>query len=36
MQLILPAFGAFTGTHVMKMEEDHAAFAIADSTVIKI
>lgn len=36
MQLILPAFGAFTGTHVIKMEQDHEAFAIADATVIKI
>lgn len=36
MQLILPAFGAFTGTHVMEMEKDHEAFAIADAMVIKI
>ncbi len=36
MQLILPAFGAFTGTHVFEMEQDDEAFAIADATVIKI
>ncbi len=35
-QLILPAFGAFTGTHLMEVESDDEVFAIADASVIKI
>ncbi|MGB5377301.1 ligase-associated DNA damage response endonuclease PdeM [Muriicola sp.] len=35
-QLILPAFGAFTGTHVLKKKEADEVYAIADAMVIKI
>lgn len=35
-QLILPAFGAFTGTHVLEKCKDDEVYAIADATVIKI
>lgn len=35
-QLILPAFGAFTGSHVMEKKKEDEVYAIADSTVIKI
>ncbi len=35
-QMILPAFGAFTGNHVMKKNSDHEVYAIADSSIIKI
>ena len=35
-QLILPAFGEFTGSHVIKKNSDHEVYAIADSSIIKI
>ncbi len=35
-QIILPAFGAFTGTHLMEVAADDEVFAIADASVIKI
>lgn len=35
-QLILPAFGAFTGTHVLKKKRADEVYAIADAMVIKI
>lgn len=35
-QLILPAFGSFTGTHVLKIKKEDEVFAIADHHVIKI
>lgn len=35
-QLILPAFGAFTGTHILEKQEEDEVFAIADEAVIKI
>jgi DNA ligase-associated metallophosphoesterase len=35
-QLILPAFGAFTGTHVLKKKGKDEVYAIADAMVIKI
>ena len=35
-QMILPAFGEFTGSHVIKKGKGHEVYAIADSTVIKI
>ncbi len=35
-QMILPAFGAFTGTHVIKKKEEDEVYAIADAMVIKI
>ncbi|WGD36103.1 ligase-associated DNA damage response endonuclease PdeM [Olleya sp. YS] len=35
-QLILAAFGAFTGKHIMEPTEDNIIYAIADDEVIKI
>jgi len=35
-QLILPAFGAFTGTYVLEKKQEDEIYAIADSAVIKI
>jgi DNA ligase-associated metallophosphoesterase len=35
-QMILPAFGAFTGSHVLEKKKEDEVYAIADSTVIKI
>jgi DNA ligase-associated metallophosphoesterase len=35
-QMILPAFGAFTGTHVLKKKGADEVYAIADAMVIKI
>ena len=35
-QLILPAFGSFTGTHVLDKKSGDEVYAIADSQVIKI
>jgi DNA ligase-associated metallophosphoesterase len=35
-QMILPAFGAFTGTHVLKKKGEDEVYAIADAMVIKI
>ncbi len=35
-QMILPAFGKFTGTHVLKPSKNDQVFAIADGSVIKI
>lgn len=35
-QMILPAFGAFTGTHVLKKKRADEVYAIADAMVIKI
>lgn len=35
-QLILPAFGEFTGSHVLKKEKGHEVYAIADSSIVKI
>ncbi|NER09667.1 putative phosphoesterase [Muriicola jejuensis] len=35
-QLILPAFGAFTGSHVLEKSEEDEVYAIADAAVIKI
>ncbi|SHI63051.1 ligase-associated DNA damage response endonuclease PdeM [Pseudozobellia thermophila] len=35
-QLILPAFGAFTGTYVLQPQEDDQVFVIADDEVIKV
>ncbi len=35
-QLILPAFGSFTGMHAIEKEQGHEVFAIADQQVIKI
>jgi DNA ligase-associated metallophosphoesterase len=35
-QMILPAFGAFTGTHVLKKKQADEVYAIADAMVIKI
>ena len=35
-QLILPAFGEFTGSHTLKRTKNDEVYAIADSVVIKI
>jgi DNA ligase-associated metallophosphoesterase len=35
-QLILPAFGAFTGTHVLEKKAEDEVYAIADAAVIKV
>lgn len=35
-QMILPAFGAFTGSHVLKKNNSHEVYAIADSSIIKL
>lgn len=35
-QLILPAFGEFTGSHVLKKDKGHEVYAIADSSIVKI
>ncbi len=35
-QMILPAFGAFTGTHVLEKKSEDEVYAIADAMVIKI
>jgi len=35
-QMILPAFGEFTGTHVLRKEKENEVYAIADAAVIKI
>ena len=35
-QLILPAFGEFTGTYTLKSKKNDVVYAIADFTVIKI
>jgi len=35
-QMILPAFGAFTGTHLLKKKRADEVYAIADAMVIKI
>jgi DNA ligase-associated metallophosphoesterase len=35
-QLILPAFGKFTGTYTMKKKDTDEVFAIADNTILKI
>ena len=35
-QLILPAFGAFTGSYVLEKTEEDEVYAIADASVIKI
>jgi DNA ligase-associated metallophosphoesterase len=35
-QLILPAFGEFTGSHTMKKAKKDEVFAIADNNIIKI
>lgn len=35
-QLILPAFGSFTGTHILDIKSGDEVYAIADSQVIKI
>jgi len=35
-QLILPAFGEFTGSHIMKKQKGHEVYAIADTNIIKI
>jgi DNA ligase-associated metallophosphoesterase len=35
-QLILPAFGKFTGTHTIKKKETDEVFAIADNSILKI
>ena len=35
-QLILPAFGAFTGSHVIQKKKGHEVYAIADTSIIKI
>jgi len=35
-QLILPAFGEFTGSHTMKPKKNDEIFALADAMVIKI
>ncbi|WP_297797820.1 ligase-associated DNA damage response endonuclease PdeM [uncultured Eudoraea sp.] len=35
-QLILPAFGKFTGSHTLKKKENDEVYAIADDDVIKI
>ena len=35
-QMILPAFGEFTGKFIMKPEEDHSVYAIAGNEVILI
>ena len=35
-QLILPAFGAFTGSHLLEKSEEDEVYAIADAEVIKI
>ncbi len=35
-QLILPAFGAFTGSYVMEKKEEDEVYAIAEASVIKI
>ena len=35
-QMILPAFGAFTGNFFIKPTEDNTIFGIADSTVFKV
>jgi len=35
-QLILPAFGSFTGMHALVKEDGHEVYAIADQQVIKI
>ncbi len=35
-QMILPAFGEFTGSHTLKQAKNNEAFAIAEGVVIKI
>lgn len=35
-QMILPAFGAFTGTHCIDPQPEDEVFAIADASIIKI
>lgn len=35
-QMILPAFGEFTGAHTLKPEKQDVVYALADGTVIKI
>lgn len=35
-QMILPAFGEFTGSHVLKPKKNSEVFAIADGAVVKI
>ncbi len=35
-QLILPAFGAFTGSHVMKIKAGDAVYALAEDSIIPI
>ncbi len=35
-QLILPAFGAFTGSHILEKSQEDEVYAIADAAVIKI
>ncbi len=35
-QLILPAFGEFTGSHVLRPQKTNVVFAIADGAVVKI
>ncbi len=35
-QLILPAFGAFTGSHILEKNEGDEVYAIAEAAVIKI
>ncbi|MNR69470.1 hypothetical protein D3C85_1947460 [compost metagenome] len=35
-QMILPAFGEFTGKFILKPEEDHLVYAIAGNEVILI
>lgn len=35
-QLILPAFGAFTGSHVMQIQEGDAVYGLAEDSIIPI
>lgn len=35
-QLILPAFGAFTGSHVMKIRSGDAVYALAEDSIIPV
>lgn len=35
-QMILPAFGEFTGTHILKKKKEHEVYAIANDQVIRI
>ena len=35
-QMILPAFGEFTGSHTVKKGKGHEVYAIADASIIKI